>query len=307
MMNAHSVSFATLALLCSTSVLAQTAPSPEARAAATAASMTEDERVILTNGILAIPLIPGMKMPEDAVVGSGYVPGVPRLGVPSLKETDATLGVAWEFGLRKNDDGATALPAGPAIGSTWNPALARKGGEVIGAEARAKGFNVMLAGGVNIIRDPRNGRSFEYISEDPLLSGLIAGEAVAGVQSNHIISTVKHFAFNVQETQRSFVNSLISDKNGRESDLLAFEVAIERGNPGAVMCAYNRVNGPYACDSDWLLNKVLKRDWRYKGFVMSDWGAVPGLHAASNGLDQQSAAMLDKANFFGKPLKDAAA
>jgi len=261
----------------------------------------------MTYGFLALPLFPGQALPADGVVGSGYVPGVARLGIPSLKETDASLGVAWEFGLRKNDDGATALPAGPAIGSTWNPALARKGGEVIGAEARAKGFNVMLAGGVNIIRDPRNGRAFEYISEDPLLSGTIAGDAVAGVQSNHIISTVKHFAFNGQETQRSFVNSLISEKNGRESDLLAFEIAIERGNPGAVMCGYNRVNGPYACDSDWLLNTVLKRDWGFKGFVMSDWGAVPGLDAAANGLDQQSAAMLDKANYFARPLKDAAA
>lgn len=306
-MNARIMSIAAVTLLCSTSAIAQKASSPEAKAAATETMMTDDERVIMTSGILALPFFPGMKMPEDAVVGSGYVPGIPRLGVPSLKETDASLGVSWVFGLRKNDDGATALPSGPAIGSTWNPALARKGGEVIGAEARTKGFNVMLAGGVNIMRDPRNGRTFEYISEDPLLSGIIAGESVAGIQSNHIISTVKHFAFNGQETQRGFVNALISEKNGRESDLLAFEIAIERGKPGAVMCGYNRVNGPYSCDSDWLLNKVLKRDWGYKGFVMSDWGAVPGLQAATNGLDQQSAAMLDKANFFGKPLKEAAA
>jgi beta-glucosidase len=209
------------------------------------------------------------------------------------------------FGLRR--DGATALPSGLAMASTWNPALLEQGGAMIGAEARAKGFNVMLAGGVNLMRDPRNGRNFEYFGEDPLLSGTLAGHAIRGIQSNHIIATIKHFALNGQETGRKFVDPRISEGAARESDLLAFQLGIEIGNPGSVMCAYNKVNGDPACSSNWLLNTVLKRDWGYKGFVMSDWGAVPDLQAAMNGLDQQSGGQLDKAMFFDRPLAEAAA
>ena len=138
---------------------------------------------------------------------------------------------------------------------------------MIGGEARAKGFNVMLGGGANLMRDPRNGRTFEYLGEDPLLTGILAGAAIAGIQSNNIISTIKHFALNGQETGRSFVDSRISDGAARESDLLAFQIAIERGNPGSVMSAYNKVNGAQSSSSDYLLNQVLKRDWGYRGFV----------------------------------------
>jgi beta-glucosidase len=129
----------------------------------------------------------------------------------------------------------------------------------------------------------------------------------AGIQSQHVLSTIKHFALNNQETARHFGNVQISDAAARESDLLAFQIAIERGQPGAVMCAYNQVGSRYACDNDHLLNQVLKRDWGYKGFVMSDWGAVPGVGAALNGLDQQSGAQLDKQVWFDKPLAEAAA
>jgi beta-glucosidase len=287
-------------------VLAQTAQSPEARAAATEAAMTDAERTILTHGVMAIPLGPQTgPLPADAVPGAGYVGGIPRLGVPSLRETDASLGVSYVFGLRK--DGATALPSGMLMGSTWNPAILRAGGTMIGGEAKAKGFNVLLAGGMNLIREPRNGRTFEYLGEDPLHSGILAGAAIAGIQSNGIISTIKHFALNNQETARNFIDVKISEAAARESDLLAFEIGIERGQPGSVMCAYNQINGAYACDNDWLLNKVLKKDWGYKGFVMSDWGAVPRLETALHGLDQQSGAQLDPKVFFGKPLADAAA
>jgi beta-glucosidase len=246
-----------------------------------------------------------LPIPADAIPGAGYVGGAARLGIPALKETDASLGVAYVFGLRR--DGATALPSGLAMASTWNPALLEQGGAMIGAEARAKGFNVMLAGGVNLMRDPRNGRNFEYFGEDPLLSGTLAGHAIRGIQSNHIIATIKHFALNGQETGRKFVDPRISEGAARESDLLAFQLGIEIGNPGSVMCAYNKVNGDPACSSNWLLNTVLKRDWGYKGFVMSDWGAVPDLQAAMNGLDQQSGGQLDKAMFFDRPLAEAAA
>jgi beta-glucosidase len=165
----------------------------------------------------------------------------------------------------------------------------------------------MLAGGANLTRDPRNGRTFEYLSEDPLLTGVLVGNAIAGVQSNHIISTIKHLALNGQETGRQFVDVKISDAAARESDLLAFQIGIEIGQPGSIMCAYNRVLGHQACESDYLLNQVLKRDWRYKGFVMSDWGAVRSVSAALNGLDQQSGSQLDPARFMDKPLAEAAA
>ena len=280
-------------------------PDAAAKAKAIVAQMTPDEKVVLTNGIMPLPFVAGTVIPADAVAGAGYVPGVPRLGIPALKETDASLGVAWVGGLRH--DGATAMPSGIAQAASWNPDLLYRGGAMIGSEARAKGFNVMLAGGANLTRDPRNGRTFEYLSEDPLLTGTLVGAAINGIQSNHIISTIKHFALNGQETARKFVDVQIAESAARESDLLAFEIGIEKGHPGSAMCSYNIVNGQHGCDSDWLLNKVLKRDWRWDGFVMSDWGAVPGMQTAMHGLDQQSGDQLDPAVFLGKTLEAAAA
>lgn len=295
---------ALVALVALNSVAAQ-ADEAAKRAEATVKAMTPEEKTILTHGIMPLPVgTHPAPLPEGAVPGAGYVPGIARLNIPALTETDASLGVTYVFGLRK--DGATAMPSGLAMASTWNPELLRHGGQVIGAETRAKGFNVLLAGGVNLMRDPRNGRTFEYLSEDPLLSGVLVGSAIAGIQSNNVISTIKHFALNGQETARKFADVQISDAAARESDLLAFQIGIELGNPGSVMCSYNRVNGEQGCASDYLLNKVLKQDWGYKGFVMSDWGAVPNLEAALKGLDQQSGAQLDPAVFFGDKLQAAA-
>lgn len=294
------------ALAAGSSVQAKAKDDAEARAAKTVEAMTAAEKTVLTHGIMPLPIGDSPPpVPADAIPGAGYVPGIARLGVPALRETDASLGVSYVFGLRK--DGATALPSGLAMASTWNPELLERGGAMIGAETRAKGFNVLLAGGVNLMRDPRNGRTFEYFSEDPLLSGVLAGHAIRGIQSNHVISTIKHFALNGQETGRKFADVQITDAHARESDLLAFKIGIEIGNPGAVMCAYNRVHGEQACASDYLLNTVLKKDWGYKGFVMSDWGAVPGLDAALKGLDQQSGEQLDPGVFFGDKLAAAAA
>lgn len=277
---------------------------PWSRAVAVEKAMTPDERVVLTSGVLALDT---GGLPEDAVAGAGYVHGITRLGIPSLRETDAGLGVSWALGARGGAEGATALPSGMALASAWNPDLAYRAGRMIGAEARWKGFNVLLAGGVNLVRDPRGGRNFEYLSEDPLLSGILGGQSIAGIQSNHIISTVKHFAFNNQETARKFADVTISEKSARESELLAFQMAIEIGRPGAVMCGYNRVNGPFACNSDWLLNRILKRDWGYRGFVMSDWGAVYGPDYAWSGLDHQSGRASDPEIYFAERLsRDAA-
>jgi beta-glucosidase len=282
-----------------------TTPDPDIRAAAVVAQMRPEERTILTVGVMVLPFADPAPIPPGAVIGAGFVPGIPRLGVPALKETDASLGIAWVLGSRH--DGATALPSGLAMGATWNTELMRAGGAMIGGEARAKGFNVLLAGGMNLMRDPRNGRTFEYLGEDPLHSGLMAGAAVSGIQSTHVISTVKHFALNGQETGRKVASSNISDAAARESDLLAFQIAIEQGHPGAVMCAYNKVNQAHACGSDYLLNQVLKGAWKYPGWVMSDWGAVHGLADALHGLDQQSGSKLDPAVFLGGTLAQAAA
>ncbi|MDB6085977.1 MAG: glycosyl hydrolase [Gammaproteobacteria bacterium] len=282
--------------------------SPDQRATLAVAAMTLDEKIRLLHGPVALPRkgAGGVQVdpPSGAILSAGYVPGVPRLGIPALYETDASLGVANPSGIRPGEV-ATALPASLALASTFDPSLAYRAGALIGNEARAKGFNVLLGGGMDLTRDPRNGRNFEYLGEDPLLAGVLAGEVVRGTQDQHVISTVKHFALNANETNRTTLDARIDRAALRESDLLAFEIAIERGHPGSVMCAYNRVNADYACGNHWLLVDVLKHDWRYPGWVMSDWGAVHGVEDAANGLDQESGEHLDKMVFFDAPLKAA--
>ncbi|EJL29290.1 beta-glucosidase [Novosphingobium sp. AP12] len=277
--------------------------SPQDRARALVAAMTTEEKLAIIHGYfppLAKPVTPIAMTPS-----AGHIPGIPRLGIPTLRESDASLGVANQIEQRKGDT-ATALPASLATAASFDPRIAYAGGAMIGAEARAKTFNVLLAGGVNLTRDPWNGRNFEYMGEDPLLSGVMAGEHIRGVQSNHIVSTIKHFALNSQETGRTVLDARIDKAALRESDLLAFEIATEIGDPASVMCAYNKVNGDYACENDWLLNGVLKRDWGYKGFVMSDWGAVHSAEkAALAGLDQESGQELDDAIHFAQPFEEA--
>ncbi|MBO9669171.1 MAG: glycoside hydrolase family 3 C-terminal domain-containing protein [Sphingobium sp.] len=281
--------------------------SAEKRADLLLAAMTQDEKIALLHGPMAMPFGPQMPMPKGAVGSAGFIPGNERLGIPAQQESDASLGVANPGKVRGADDYSTALPSGLALAATFNPDIAFAGGAAIGTEARSKGLNVMLAGGVNLARDPRNGRNFEYVGEDPLLAGVLAGESIRGIQSTGMISTVKHFALNDQEHLRMTADSVIGQASARESDLLAFQIAIEHGKPGSVMCSYNLVNGAYGCDNDWLLNKVLKRDWGYKGYVMSDWGAVHGVDTALNGLDQQSGEQLDKQIWFDEPLRAAVA
>ncbi|PQZ84512.1 glycosyl hydrolase [Brevundimonas sp. MYb46] len=227
---------------------------------------------------------------DGTIRSAGYVAGVPRLNWPQLQLSDGPLGVANMKGwIRGIEDQATNFPASLAWAATFDPDLIERVGETIGAEAHAKGFNVMLAGGLNLAREPRNGRNFEYAGEDPLLAGRVVGANIAGIQSQHVVSTVKHFAFNDQESGRGVIDVRVDEAGARESDLLAFEIAIDRGQPGSVMCAYNRLNGDYTCQNDWLLNQVLKGDWGYRGWVMSDWGGVHDFEkAVEGGLDQHS-------------------
>jgi len=277
--------------------------SPDERARLLNAELTLDERIGLVHGPMAMPF-KIKTIPKGAIGSAGYIAGVERLGIPALQESDASLGVTNPLGMRPGD-GATALPSGLALAATFNAKLAYDGGALVGREARAKGFNVQLAGGVNLARDPRNGRNFEYLGEDPLLAGTLAGESIRGIEAQNVVSTIKHFALNGQETNRHWANSVIEEGALRESDLLAFQIAIEKGQPGAVMCAYNLVNGDYSCGNDHLLNGVLKGDWAYKGWVMSDWGAVHAMNYAVKGLDQQSGEQLDDQVWFGAPLKTA--
>lgn len=303
---------AATALATSPALAQSQASSPDDRAKAAVKQMTQDEKLQLVHGyfgstIAAAPPPLNTPAPKGSKGGAGYIPGVARLGIPDLQESDAGLGVANTGHMRPGDQ-ATALPSGLAQAASWNPEIAYAGGAMIAGEAAAKGFNVLLAGGVNLARDPRNGRNFEYGGEDPLLAGTMVGQAIKGIQSHHVISTIKHFAANDQETGRMVLSADIDEKALRETDLLAFQLAIEAGRPGAVMCAYNRVNGDYACENDFLLNRVLKGDWGYPGWVMSDWGGVHStVKAVMGGLDQQSAHTFDRQDYFGAPLKSAIA
>ncbi len=282
----------------------------DARAREIETQMTDDERFSLLVGVMgAGELWPARdeRIPPGVPMSAGYVPGVARLGVPALLMSDAGLGVT-NPGYRAGDT-ATALPAGLALAASFDPELARAAGGVIGREARSRGFNVQLAGAMNLARDPRNGRNFEYVSEDPLLSGAIAAESVNGIQQQGVISTVKHYSLNCNETNRHWLDAVIDPDAHRESDLLAFEIAIERSQPGAVMTAYNKINGDYASANHVLINDVLKGAWGYRGWVMSDWGATPSWECALHGLDQECGAQIDavlwQSEAFGEHLRAA--
>jgi len=279
---------------------------PDQRARSTEAQMTDPERFSLLTSLMPMGFDGRRdpRVPPGTLPSAGYVPGIPRLGIPALRMTDGSVGITNPSGFRPGDH-ATALPAALALGATFDPDLARKVGAMLGREARDHGFNVLLGGGMNLVRDPRNGRNFEYLSEDPLLTGRLTGTEIAGTQAEHVVSTVKHFSLNAQETNRHWFDARIDPAAHRESDLLAFQMALEIGHPGSVMAAYNQVNGVYASGSDLLLNGILKSAWGFKGWVMSDWGAVHDWSYAKSGLDQESGAQLDERIWFAGPLEQA--
>lgn len=281
---------------------------PDERARATEAQMTDDERFSLI--ISLIGAVPSIGVPRDKRIpaevtnmSAGYTAGIPRLGIPALQSSDASMGVT-NPGYRPDDKGATAFPASILVGASFNPRLAREGGAAIGREARSRGFNIMLAGGINLTRDVRNGRNFEYYGEDPLHSALLAVEAVSGIQGEGVISTLKHFTLNCNETNRHWLDAIIDPAAHRESDLLAFQMAIERSEPGSIMSGYNKINGEYAGGNHHLLNDVLKGAWGYKGWVMSDWGAVPEWEFALKGLDQESGIQIDVMTWGAEAFTD---
>ncbi|MGO9228285.1 MAG: glycoside hydrolase family 3 C-terminal domain-containing protein [Bryobacteraceae bacterium] len=265
------------------------------------AQMTPAEELQLLSGTGGTPSN-DYALPNGA---GGYIPGIPRLGIPALYFADGSLGVADSSRL------ATALPSSIASAAAWDLNLAYRFGSVIGAEASAYGLNVNLGGNTNMIgREPRDGRTFETKGEDPILAGKIAAQHVQAIQAQHVIGCVKHFAFNDEETGRTESNVLIDDRSGRESDLLAFEIGVKDSGVQSVMCSYNLLNGTWACENPYLLTQVLKTDWGFGGFVMSDWWAIPSavpdgtVVAALAGLDQEQP---NSVNFSAGQLEAAVA
>jgi beta-glucosidase len=247
--------------------------------------MTLDEKIATLHGV-------GMPTDDPLTVenmpsnrGVGYEVGVPRLGVPGIDMGDAAYGVR-SSGV--NGRYSTALPANVAAAASWDPKAAYEYGKLIGTELRAQGYNMTLGGGTNLTREPRNGRTFEYLGEDPVLAGTLVANLIQGTQSQHVIGDLKHYALNDQESGRNAVNITISKRAARESDLLAFEIAVAQGKPNAVMCSYNRVLGDFACENKYLLTDVLKKSWQFPGFVVSDWGGTHSTEKASAaGLDNE--------------------
>jgi beta-glucosidase len=276
--------------------------SPDQRADLVIRKMTLDEKLQLVRG-LVIKWGPYRGLHHEpfpyALGGDGFVPGIPRLGIPNLQLIGAGVGVT-NLGLR-NDGQATALPSSLAETATWDTSMAREFGTVIGRETRDQGFSVSLGGGIDLTREPRDGRNFEYHGEDPLLAGEMTGAELKAIQAQGVIADIKHYAINDQDSGRTGVSSNLDERSMRETDLLAFEIAIKRSNVGTVMCSYNRVNGVYACQNKYLLTDVLKRDWAFRGWVISDWGATRSTAAAAlAGLDQEFGS-----DYFAAPLKTA--
>src|SRR5581483_1645921 len=181
---------------------------------------------------------------------------------------------------------ATALPAPIALAATWDLNLAKLYGSIVGLEARDLANGFLEAPDINIARVPQNGRSFEAYGEDPYLVGQMSANFIQGAQAEGVIAEAKHYAGNNQETNRATVNDIIDERTLREIYLPAFETSIKEGRAGAVMCAYNKVNGPYACENDVLMNQILKGDWAFTGFITSDFGAVHStVPSALSGLD----------------------
>jgi len=257
------------------------------------AQMTLDEKIQLVHGGAAADWWNHV-LPRG---GGGWIPGITRLGISDLYFADGSVGVGNAVGQ------ATALPSSIASAATWDLNEAYKYGQVIGAELSDFGINVNLGGNVNLAgREPRNGRTFENKGEDPILAGRITAAHLKAIQDQHVIAGIKHFAFNDQETGRFTANVVIDERSARESDLLAFEIAAEDSGAQSVMCSYNLVNGIYSCENAFLLNTVLKTDWSFPGFVMSDWDATHStVAAAQNGLDQEQPETI----YFGASLRQA--
>ena len=305
------VKFAVLTLLCPFLLLPlanaqsnkhpwmNTSLSPDERASMVVKEMTLDEKVSLLHGTGMEGLSPMSPLAIHSNGGAGYTVGIPRLGIPAIQMSDAAYGVRMSG---ENGRYSTALPSCVAGAASWDLQGGFEYGALIGRELRAQGYNMSLGGGVNLTREPRNGRTFEYMGEDPVLAGKMVASVIRGEQAQHVLGDIKHYALNDQESGRNAVNVNIDERAARESDLLAFEIGIHESDPAAVMCSYNRLNGTYACENKYLLTDVLKKDWNFHGFVVTDWGGAHSTEKASAaGMDQEQPGWI----FYGDTLKKA--
>lgn len=259
-----------------------TAQTPDQRAEALLAQMTLAQKLQMLSGV------------SGSYVGN--IPAIPSLGIPALSLEDGPAGVADGM------SGVTAFPAPVGVAASWDTSLMNQYGQALGSEEAGKGTNVVLAPTVNILRNPQWGRSFESLGEDPYLTSQMGVADIQGIQSQHVVATVKHFAANSQEYDRTTMSANVDQRTLQEIYLPAFQAAVQQGNVGSVMCSYNQINDIYACEQPYLMNDVLKAGWNFPGFVMSDWGATHStLQSAAAGLDMQ---MPDSA-YYGSALQTA--
>jgi beta-glucosidase len=264
----------------------------QARARALVARMTLDEKLSMVHGIGFV----------SNVGFAGKVAAIPRLGIPDLLLADGPNGVG------NGATGVTAFPAAINGAATWDTGLMQRYGKTLAQEQAGKGNNVALAPTMNILRVPQWGRSFETFSEDPVLTGEIAAAEITGIQRQGVIADAKHFVANNQELDRDRVDERIAERTLREIYFPAFEEAVKDAGVLSAMCAYNKVNGDYACENASLLDDVLKNEWGYRGFVMSDWAATHSTEKSANaGLDQEMpyGPMPAYPQYFGEALKAA--
>ena len=275
--------------------------SPDERAELVLKELTLNEKIILIHGQGWPESWPFRRPNPNSYLsngGDGFALGVPRLGIPPLQMDGSSCGVRFSAA---NGRYSTALPSTLALAASWDTKSACEYGALVGRELRAQGYNMSLAGGMNLTRELRNERTFEYSGEDPILAGTMVGNRVRCEQAQHVIGELKHFAVYDQGTAGE-ADSLIDKRVMRETDLLAFEIGNEIGNPGAIMCSYNAVNGTYACEDRYLLTDVLRKEWGFKGFVISDWGATHStLRASGAGLDMEQ----PDEDFYGSSMRSA--
>lgn len=285
-------------------------------AAAASSQVTDKEKVQMEKRIEK--LIKKMTLEEKVGLLHGnskfYVAGVERLGIPEWSLSDGPHGVRAEINRHNwayagwTNDSASYFPTGTAFAAAWNPELAYRRGEVLGEEARWRKKDVLLGPGVNIIRSPLCGRNFEYMSEDPYMNSVLAVAYIKGLQSRDVACSVKHFAVNNQETNRTTVDVECSERALREIYLPAFKAAVQEGGALTVMAAYNKFRGEFCAENNYLVRKILRNEWGFDGVYVTDWGAahstVPSMEA---GLDLEMGTLIDKYEdwYYANPLIEA--